>query len=130
MKIKASAYSIQKIKVGEKHTSASIGSGELPVLDLSVLTALMEKAAHKAVAETLDPAQTTVMRKIEIKMTRQIPVSANIMACASMSKREDNVLYFEIEAFDDNGKFAEAGYVLEAVDFSTVVKDLYGEDGR
>lgn len=96
-----------KIKVEEKDTAASVGSGTLNVLATPKMIALMEEAAYKCVGECLESGSTTVGTLMSAQHLSATPVGMEVTATATVIAVEGRKIEFKVEAYDEAGKIGE-----------------------
>lgn len=89
-------------------TAHALGSGDLEVLGTPALVALMERAAVNAVADCLQPTETTVGTAIEIAHVAATPAGLPVHAEARLTAIEGRTLTFLIEAHDSREKIGQA----------------------
>jgi predicted thioesterase len=89
--------------VEREHTAREIGSGSVEVLATPMLIALMESAALDTVQEYLADGWTTVGIKVDVEHLRATPLGGTVTAEATLTKREDRVLVFAVQAWDGKG---------------------------
>ena len=94
-------------RVEEQDTARAVGSGELEVLATPKMCALMEEAAYKCVADSLDEGCSSVGTMLEIKHLSATPVGMNIRAVATLIAAEDRKITFELKAYDEAGLIGE-----------------------
>ena len=95
--------STQSLLVEQEHTAKILGSGEVEVLATPIMIALMESAALFAAQMYLPTDWTTVGTKVNVEHIRPTPLGAEISAKATLVKKEDRVLHFQVEAYDNHG---------------------------
>ncbi|MBQ7856694.1 MAG: thioesterase family protein [Alistipes sp.] len=108
-------YTSQTV-VTESITAKSVGSGDLSVLATPAMVALMENAAMNAVAEALEPSQTTVGSEISTTHLRPTPEGAVVRATATLVAVEGRKLSFEVVAEDAQGIIGEGKHTRYIVD--------------
>jgi predicted thioesterase len=94
--------------VSESDTAAKWGSGLVPVFGTPSLVGLMEAAAVRALTGHLDPNQTTVGARIDVRHLAATPVGMQVRARAELTAIEGRKLTFQIEAWDESEKIGEA----------------------
>lgn len=91
------------IKVEEKDTAISHGSGSLPVLATPAMIALMENAAAKASIPYLADDETTVGTLINVKHLSATPVGGTVTCKAELIDMDGRKLVFKVTAEDNTG---------------------------
>ena len=105
-----------RLTVAEILTARSMGSGDLEVLATPAMTALMENAAMKTVADELPEGSTTVGGMISCSHLKPSPLGAEIEATARLEKIEGRKLTFRIEARQDGELIGEGTHIRFVVD--------------
>ena len=115
------------LEVADKHTAASMGSGDLRVLATPVMMALMENAAMLAVTAELPEGSTTVGGHISSSHLMPTPVGATVTATATLTAVEGRKLTFHIEAHDQAGNLlGEGDHLRFVVDRERFMSKLQG----
>jgi predicted thioesterase len=96
-----------KITVGEADTAAKWGSGLVPVYSTPAMVGLMEAAAVKALDGQLEPGQTSVGGRIDVRHLAATPVGMSVHARAELTAFNGRKLSFRVEAWDDVEKIGE-----------------------
>jgi predicted thioesterase len=104
------------VVVDEAMLAVSLGSGSIKVYGTPALVALLERAAVAAVENALSEGSTTVGVRIETTHVAPSPLGALIRARAELVAVEGRKLTFQIEAFDEVEKIAEASHDRVVVD--------------
>ncbi len=102
--------------VGDEHTAAALGSGNVPVFSTPRLVALMEEAAVNALRGHLEAGQTSVGTRIDIAHLAATPIGGSVRADARLVAVNGRELTFEVTAFDDTGKIGEGSHRRAIVD--------------
>ena len=97
--------------VGEQHTAAKMGSGDLPVLATPVMAALMENAAMNAAADEIAAEDTTVGGFIETSHLCPSAVGATVTATAELLKAEGKKLTYKVTAREGEKVIGEPKYL-------------------
>ncbi|MCL1917691.1 MAG: hypothetical protein FWG14_05175 [Peptococcaceae bacterium] len=88
--------------VNESNTAQTMRSGSLPVFATPSLIALMEQAACKCLAASLEPGQTSVGTKISVEHTAASPLGAEITASATVEYVSGRKIEFSVTAREGN----------------------------
>lgn len=96
-----------KATVSEEDTASRWGSGLVPVYSTPALVGLLEAAAVKALDGQLDPGQTTVGGRIDVRHLAATPVGMTVRARAELTAVEGRKLIFKVEAWDAVEKIGE-----------------------
>lgn len=93
--------------VEREHSARELGSGSVEVLATPMLIALMEAAALDAVQGYLAEGWTTVGTRVDVEHLRPTPLGGTVTAEATLTKREDRVLMFAVQAWDGKGQVGQ-----------------------
>ncbi|MBQ3549437.1 MAG: thioesterase family protein [Clostridia bacterium] len=110
-----------KETVNENNTAEKVGSGSLPVFATPMMVALMEKAACKALENSLDEGSTTVGTKVDVEHVAATPVGMEVTVTATVTAVDGRKISFSVEAFDEAGligKGAHDRFVVNAEKFT------------
>ncbi len=105
--LKIGAYAELSLIVGEEHTAACWGSGDLRVFATPRMIALMEGAAVAAVEPHLPAGYQTVGTALEIRHVAATPVGERIWARAELIEVDGRKLVYRVEARDNIGTIGE-----------------------
>jgi len=97
-------------------TASHWGSGLVPVFSTPSLVGLMESAAVKALEGSLQPGQTTVGARIDVRHLAATPVGLKVRARAELTAVEGRKLTFTIEAWDEAEVIGQAEHKRFVVD--------------
>ncbi|MFN8019460.1 MAG: hotdog domain-containing protein [Acidimicrobiales bacterium] len=95
-------------------TAEAMRSGDVPVLSTPRIVALCEEAAVAAVAERLEPGETTVSMRVQLDHLAPSAVGSVVTASAKLEKIEGRRLKFSVSVNDARGLVA-AGKVTRVV---------------
>lgn len=118
--LKTGISSVMEIIVSEKDTAVRYGSGDLDVFATPAMIALMENAAKSCVGLHLPCGYSTVGIEINVKHVKASSVGMKIRCEAVLLKIEGKKLYFNVEAYDEDGKIGEGThirYIVNSEDF-------------
>ena len=99
-----------KMIVEEKDTAKSVGSGTLLVLATPKMIALMEEAAYKCIADSLDVGTTSVGTLMNAKHLAATPVGMEVSATAEVVAVDGRRVDFKVEAYDETGIIGEGSH--------------------
>lgn len=109
------------LKVEERYTALSLGSGDMEVLATPAMVALMENAAMKAVAPHLPEGFTTVGGMINTSHLKPSAIGEEVQATAILAEVEGRKLSFSIKASDSKGDVIGEGthirFIVDRVKF-------------
>ena len=105
-----------KHTVMETDTASHWGSGGLPVFSTPALVGLMESAAVVALRGHLDPGQSSVGGRIDVRHLAATPVGMEVRARAELTSIEGRKLVFKIQAWDEAELIGEADHVRFVID--------------
>lgn len=102
--------------VEEKHLACNVGSGDLPVFATPMMMALMENAAMKCVADSLDEGCSTVGGQIESTHLKPTGLGRKVSATAELTAVKGRKLTFRVTAEDENGVIGEGSHIRFIID--------------
>jgi predicted thioesterase len=102
------------LTVADADTAVAFGTGEVAVLSTPRVVALCEEAALRAVAQELEPGQTTVSSRVELSHVTPVAVGVTVRAEATLERVEGRRLIFAVSLADSRGLVA-AGRVTRVV---------------
>jgi len=102
--------------VAENETAAVYGSGLAPVLSTPHLIALMEGAAQTSLTPYLDPGQSSVGVRVDMRHLAATPVGMRVRVCAEVTEVALPRVRFRVEAWDDAEKIGEGEHERFVVD--------------
>ena len=85
----------------------ALGSGDVTVLGTPRMIALAEAATVRAVAGALEPGQTSVGTRIDVRHLAATPLGGHVRAVAELAETKGKALTFRVEVFDDYGLVEE-----------------------
>ena len=95
------------IKVEEKDTAASYGSGTLAVLATPRMIALMEESAYKCIDKYLEEGQSSVGTYLDVKHLAATPVGMEVYAESEVTEVDGRKVVFSVKAYDEKGLIGE-----------------------
>lgn len=95
------------IKVEDKDTAASHGSGTLAVLATPRMIALMEESAYKCIQEYLEEGQSSVGTYLDVKHLSATPVGMEVYAESEIVEIDGRRIVFSVKAYDEKGIIGE-----------------------
>jgi predicted thioesterase len=107
--------SVQRV-VGPTDTARALGSGDVDVLGTPAVVALCEQAAVAAVADALDPSQTSVGTNITIDHLAPTVVGRTVTARAHLDEVDGRTLRFVVEVSDGSVVVARGTHARVVVD--------------
>ena len=113
-----------KITVGEADTASKWGSGLVPVYSTPAMVGLMEAAAVKALDGQLEPGQTSVGGRIDVRHLAATPLGMSVHARAELTAFNGRKLSFRVEAWDEVEKIAEGEHERFIMDVSRFMDRL------
>src|SRR5437764_5707028 len=93
--------------VVHENTAAAVGAGGVEVFGTPMMIALMENAAWRAVADTLDEGQVTVGTQVNVSHLAATPQGQTVRAIAEVIEIDGRRLVFRVEAYDEHQKIGE-----------------------
>ncbi|WP_449064919.1 thioesterase family protein [Planomonospora algeriensis] len=88
------------IMVEQEDTAIKVGSGDVPVLGTPRLLALAERATVQAIADVLDPGQTSVGTRVALEHLAASPIGAHVEISAELTEVDGRRLVFAFAARD------------------------------
>lgn len=95
---------IANIKADESQLAVTVGSGSLPVFATPMMSALMEKAACKAIESFLEDDETTVGTVLNITHDAATPEGMEVTAEAEITGVSGREISFNVTAYDEAGQ--------------------------
>lgn len=117
------------IKIEEKDTAQSHGSGTLPVFATPAMIALMENTAMNAVSPHLAEGEATVGTLINVKHLSATPVGADVTCEAELTEIDGRRLVFKVTARDNAGPIGEGTherFIIKSEKFLAKAQDKLG----
>jgi fluoroacetyl-CoA thioesterase len=102
--------------VTEADIASRWGSGLVPVFSTPALVGLMESAAVRALEGQLQPGQTSVGARIDVRHLAATPVGMKVRAKAELTAMDGRKLTFKIQAWDEVELIGEADHERFVVD--------------
>jgi fluoroacetyl-CoA thioesterase len=93
--------------VVHENTAASVGAGGVEVFGTPMMIALMENAAWRAVANSLDEGDVTVGTVVNVRHLAATPLGQHVRAMAELIEIDGRRLVFKVEAYDEKQKIGE-----------------------
>ena len=93
--------------VEREDTAHAVGSGSLLVYATPCMVALMEGAACEAISSVLPEDKSSVGIELNLKHLSATPVGLEVRAEAEVSAVDENIITFQIIAYDESGKIGE-----------------------
>jgi predicted thioesterase len=112
--VKTGVHGTAELLVTDADTAIALGSGDVAVLGTPRLVALCEQAACAAVADRLQPDETTVGLRIELTHVAPTRVGSSVRAEATLERTDGRRLVFTVSASDACGLVA-AGKLTRVV---------------
>ena len=113
--------------VNENITAEKVGSGSLPVFATPMMVALMEKAACKALENSLDEGSTTVGTKVDVEHVAATPVGMEVTVTATVTAVDGRKISFSVEAFDEAGLIGKGAHDRFVVNFEKFTAKTYAK---
>lgn len=110
--------------VVHENTAAAVGAGGVEVFGTPMMIALMENAAWRAVADSLDEGNVTVGTVVNVKHLGATPLGQQVRATARLIEIDGRRLVFQVEAFDEQKKIGEGRHERYIVHLDRFLKRL------
>jgi fluoroacetyl-CoA thioesterase len=114
--LKPGLHAEYKHTVTEVDTASHWGSGGLPVFSTPALVGLMESTAVVALMGHLDPGQTSVGGRIDVRHLKATPVGMEVRARAELTAVDGRKLTFKVQAWDEVELIGEAEHDRFVID--------------
>jgi predicted thioesterase len=112
--------------VVEPRHAIELANGGLPaVLSTPALIGLLERTARDALAEFLEPGETSLGTEIELRHLAPTPVGATVLCLARVVRVERAAIAFQVEARDEHELIARGfhrRHVIEVERFAKRVR--------
>jgi len=115
--------------VEESDTAASYASGLVPTLSTPHLVALMENAARVLVDPLLQPGQSTVGTRVELRHLAPTPVGMTVRLSAELVSVEGRRLSFHVDAWDEVEKIGECEHERFVIDWDRFIERVEQKQG-
>jgi fluoroacetyl-CoA thioesterase len=93
--------------VVHENTAASVGAGGVEVFGTPMMIALMENAAWRAVANSLEEGDVTVGVVVNVRHLAATPLGQHVRATAELIEIDGRRLVFKVEAYDEKQKIGD-----------------------
>ena len=110
------AMGMASLVVRPGDTSVAQAHNDLPVVDPTVLTNLMEGACSAALAEHYAPGETSLTQELVLAISGTVGVGAEIRAHATCVDIDGSVLDFNVEVHHGSRLIASASLTRKVVD--------------
>lgn len=114
----------RQLKVGEEHSAASLGSGDVPVLGTPAVLALAEQACVEAIADDLPDGETSVGTWAEIEHLKATCLGATVHANATLLGHHGRRLEFNVTIEEDGEQVARVRHRRVLVDRGRFLEKL------
>lgn len=94
------------LTVSDEHTAVAVGSGDVPVLATPTLLALAEGACVDAIADQLEPGETSVGTWAEVEHLEATTVGGTVCAQATLIGHHGRRLEFRVTVEHDGTQVA------------------------
>ncbi|MDF2883149.1 MAG: hypothetical protein K0R54_3706 [Clostridiaceae bacterium] len=113
-----------ELRVTQHQTAKEYGSGSLDVFATPAMISLMESVSKNIVESHLPQGYTTVGIAVDVKHIKATPVGKKVKCKSSLVKIEGNKLFFDVEAWDDNGKIGHGSHIRFIVNSMEFMKKI------
>jgi predicted thioesterase len=114
--VKAGLSAVVSLVVGEDDTAIAMHSGTVPVLATPRVVALVEEAAVCAIADALEPGQTTVGMQVLLDHVQPSAIGRTVDAEATVKECNGRRIVFTVSVKDERGLVAAGKVTRVAVD--------------
>ena len=112
------------LTVDEAHTASAVGSGDVPVLATPALLALAEGACVDAIADQLEPGETSVGTWAEVEHLQATGVGGTVCAHATLIGHHGRRLEFKVSVEQDGVPVAKISHRRVLVDRARFLEKL------
>src|SRR5258708_26595819 len=110
--------------VVHENTAAYVGAGGVEVFATPMMIALMENAAWRAVADSLEEGDVTVGTLVNVQHLAATPLGQHVRATAELIEIDGRRLVFKVEAYDEKRKIGEGQHERSIVILERFLKRL------
>lgn len=110
--------------VVHENTAAHVGAGGVEVFATPMMIALMENAAWRAVADSLEEGDVTVGTLVNVQHLTATPLGQQVRATAELIEIDGRRLVFKVEAFDEKRKIGEGRHERFIVNLERFLKRI------
>jgi fluoroacetyl-CoA thioesterase len=110
--------------VVHENTAASVGAGGVEVFGTPMMIALMENAAWRAVAGSLEEGDVTVGTVVNVRHLAATPLGQRVRATAELIEIDGRRLVFKVEAYDEKQKIGEGTHERFIVNLDRFIKRI------
>ncbi|AZP03342.1 thioesterase family protein [Jeotgalibaca ciconiae] len=114
----------QEFQIKKKDTAAAMGSGGLEVLSTPSMIAFMENTAYELFTPLSSSGETTVGIEINVKHLSPSAVGKRVEVRAKLVEQKKSILFFHIEAYDDEKLIGTADHKRAVVTIETFMKNI------
>jgi predicted thioesterase len=111
-------------------TARAVASGSVPVLATPMMIALMEKAAFDALRPYLEPGETTVGTRVDIRHLAATPEGDEVVCVAEITESRGRKVVFKVLATDTGGKVGEGLHERAVVEEKAFLQAATAKLGR
>lgn len=101
--------------VAESDTAQRVGTGDVPVLATSHLSAWCEEASFDVLAPYVPQGSTSVAMRVQMDHIRAASVGCQVDVIATLERVEGRRYVFVVSALDDNNEELASGRVVRVV---------------
>jgi predicted thioesterase len=110
--------------VVHENTAAAVGAGGVEVFGTPMMIALMENAAWRAVASSLEEGDVTVGTVVNVRHLAATPLGQQVRATAELIEIDGRRLVFKVEAHDEKRKIGEGQHERFIVNLERFMKRI------
>ncbi len=107
-----------------ENTAAAVGAGGVEAFGTPMMIALMENAAWRAVANSLDEGDVTVGIVVNVRHLAATPLGQQVRAIAELIEIDGRRLVFDVEAYDEKRKIGEGRHERSIVNLERFVSRI------
>jgi predicted thioesterase len=107
-----------------ENTAAFVGAGGVEVFGTPAMIALIENAAWRAVADSLEEGNVTVGTLVNVRHLAATPMGQQVRATAELIEIDGRRLVFKVEAYDEKRKIGEGQHERFIVNLERFLKRI------
>lgn len=107
---------MHEFTVTAEQLASRVGSGLVEVFSTPMLIAAMEGTAAQSVAAQLEPGQTTVGTRLDVRHLAATPEGMRVRVETRLTEVDGRRLTFQVDAFDEVEKIGEGTHERFVVD--------------
>lgn len=115
MDVSIGATQEKTITVTPEKTAQHVGSGDLSVFATPEMVWLLESTCSALIAPHLDPGESSVGVRVDVRHLAPTPVGMQVTATATLTDISGNLMHFHIVLHDEQERIGEADHVRAVI---------------